>query len=119
MLVREGRALKIEPPRADSYEFSSMLERHPRSAIGWNKTHFYMVQVDGRQPGLSIGMTLEELGGYMANLGCEQAMNLDGGGSATFWCKGSIRNSPCDGRERPIANALAIVRRPEGSTPRP
>ncbi len=119
LLVRDGRALKIEPPRADSYEFSSMLERHPRSAIGWNKTHFYMVQVDGRQPGLSIGMTLEELGGYMANLGCEHALNLDGGGSATFWCKGSIRNSPCDGRERPIANALAIVRRPEGSNPRP
>jgi hypothetical protein len=112
LLVREGRKLKIEPPRADSYEFSSMLERHPRSAIGWNKTHFYLVQVDGRQPGLSVGMTLEELGGYMAELGCEEAMNLDGGGSATLWCAGSIRNSPCDGRERPIANALAIVRRP-------
>jgi exopolysaccharide biosynthesis protein len=75
-----------------------------------------LVQVDGRQPRLSVGMTLEELGATMARLGCEEAMNLDGGGSATFWCDGRIRNSPCDGGERVIANSLVLVRRP-GQTP--
>jgi hypothetical protein len=112
ILVRGGRALKIVPPRSDSYQFSSMLERHPRSAVGWNRTHLMLVQVDGRQPRLSVGMTLEELGATMARLGCEEAMNLDGGGSATFWCDGRIRNSPCDGGERVIANSLVLVRRP-------
>lgn len=116
ILVRGGKALKIVPPRSDSYQFSSMVERHPRSAVGWNRTHLMLVQVDGRQPRLSVGMTLEELGATMARLGCEEAMNLDGGGSATFWCDGRIRNSPCDGGERVIANSLVLVRRP-GQTP--
>lgn len=112
LLVHRGKALKIVPPRADSYEFSSMLERHPRSALGWSRTHLYLVQVDGRQPRLSVGMTLEELGATLQRLGCEEGMNLDGGGSATFWCDGQVRNSPCDGGERVIANSLVLVRRP-------
>lgn len=112
LLVSGGKALKIVPPRTDSYQFSSMLQRHPRSAMGWSRMHLVLVQVDGRQPGLSVGMTLEELGATMLRLGCEEAMNLDGGGSATFWCDGEIRNSPCDGGERPIANSLVLVRNP-------
>jgi len=119
LLVHRGQRLKIEPPRSDSYEFSSMLERHPRSAVGWNKTHFFLVEVDGRQAGLSVGMTLEELSDYMANLGCDEAMNLDGGGSATFWCGGAIRNSPCDGHERAIANALVVLRQPKAPSAEP
>ena len=93
------------------YESSSMYERHPRTAVGWDSRYLYLIQVDGRQEGLSVGMTLEELGAYMAQMGCTDAMNLDGGGSATFWFNGKIRNSPCDGHERPIANALVIARK--------
>jgi exopolysaccharide biosynthesis protein len=66
--------------------------------------------VDGRQRG-SIGMTLEELASYLIKLGCDEAMNLDGGGSATLWCQGQLRNQPCDGRERPVANSLVVLRR--------
>ncbi|HYV29980.1 MAG TPA: phosphodiester glycosidase family protein, partial [Candidatus Binatia bacterium] len=88
-----------------------MTERHPRSALGWNKTHFFLAEVDGRQRSLSLGMTLEELGEYMAKLGCEEAMSLDGGGSSTFWYRGRVVNSPCDGTERPVANGLVVVRK--------
>lgn len=112
LLVSGGKVLKIVPPRSDSYQFSSMLQRHPRAAMGWSRTHLVLVEVDGRQPGLSVGMTLEELGATMLRWGCDEAMNLDGGGSATFWCAGVIRNSPCDGGERPIANSLVLVRKP-------
>ena len=115
VLVRDGKALKIQPPESGSYESSSMTERHPRSAIGWDARHFYLVEVDGRQEHLSVGMTLEELAEHMARLGCTDAMNLDGGGSATLWCAGKIRNSPCDGRERPIANALVVLRKPSAT----
>jgi len=99
-------------PDEDSYQFSSMEERHPRSAVGWNDTYLFLVLVDGRQPGLSEGMTLTELARTLRGLGCTEAINLDGGGSATLWADGKIRNSPCDGYERPVANGLAIVRRP-------
>lgn len=115
VLVRDGRRQKLPKPAGESYEFSSMMERHPRTAIGWNAESFFLVEVDGRQKGLSVGMTLEELTEYLVALGCEGAMNLDGGGSATLWCNGLIRNRPCDGEERPIANSLIVVRKPSGS----
>lgn len=117
VLVSGGKAQRIAPARSDSYEFSSMTQRHPRSAFGWNRTHWMLFQVDGRQPGLSVGMTLEELGETMARWGCEEGMNLDGGGSSSIWCVGRTRNSPCDGRERDVANALVVVRRRPGGKP--
>ena len=69
--------------------------------------------------GLSVGMTFPELAAYMVKLGCQEAMNLDGGGSSTMWVSGNTMNSPSEGRERPAANALVVVRKkpanPEGS----
>ena len=56
-------------------------------------------------------MTLEEVSNFLLKLGCQQVLNLDGGGSATLWCEGEVRNSPCDGYERPIANCLVVVRK--------
>jgi hypothetical protein len=100
-LVRDGKAMA----------WSGILLRHPRSAVGWNKDFIFLVEVDGRQSGLSVGMTLPELAACMLKLGCEQAMNLDGGGSATLWALGSVMNSPSEGRERPAPNALVVVRK--------
>jgi hypothetical protein len=45
-------------------------------------------------------MTLEELASFMIKLGCEEAMNLDGGGSATLWYDGDVRISPSSGGAR-------------------
>ena len=117
-LVDKGRPVKQKMPEnaagALAYELRSIFERHPRSAIGWSKKYFYLVEVDGRQRNLSVGMTLDELGEYMAKLGCEEVMSLDGGGSAMFWVDGRIANKPCDGGERAVANAVVIVRKDKG-----
>ena len=113
VLVRNGKAQKIIPPPSESYSSSSMTERHPRSAIGWDQRYLYLVEVDGRQDKLSVGMTLEELASYLAQLGCTEAMNLDGGGSSTFWVRGQVMNSPCYGSERAMANALVLVQKPK------
>jgi hypothetical protein len=116
-LLRNGKRLKIQPPgAAEVYEFGSMLERHPRTAIGWNEQAFFLVVVDGRQKELSVGMTLDELSSYLLKLGCTDAMALDGGGSATLWCDGEVRNSPCDGRERGIANSLVVTLKNSGTS---
>jgi hypothetical protein len=85
--------------------------RHPRTALGWNKDSFFLVVVDGRQEGLSAGMTLKELASLMKDLGCQEAMNLDGGGSSTLWLGGKVMNSPSDGRERSVANGLVVLRK--------
>lgn len=102
-LVRQGKVVN----------FTSAPMRHPRTAIGWNDKFFFFVVVDGRQPKLSVGMTLQEMASYMIKQGCQEAMNLDGGGSATFWVYGNVMNSPCYGHERPMANALVLVQKPK------
>jgi exopolysaccharide biosynthesis protein len=84
---------------------------HPRSAVGWNKDFFYFVEVDGRQPGVSIGMTYAQLATYMKNLGCDEALNLDGGGSSTLWMLGQVMNTPSEGDERGVANGLVLIQK--------
>jgi hypothetical protein len=101
-LVREGKPAN----------FTAGPARHPRTAIGWNDKFYFFVVVDGRQPGLSLGISLQELAAYMIKLGCEHALNLDGGGSTTFWIYGNVMNSPCYGYERPMANAIVLVQKP-------
>lgn len=85
--------------------------RHPRSAVGFNDKYIFMVEVDGRQRDLSVGMTLPEIADYMLKIGCQQAMNFDGGGSSTLWVLGNVINSPSEGKERPSANALIVLRK--------
>jgi hypothetical protein len=111
ILVKDGKGLRSFSTDDDSYETGTMDERHPRSAIGWNKDYFFLVEVDGRRRGWSIGVTLKELSSYLVRLGCTDAMNLDGGGSASLWYKGRIQSRPCDGYERPVANSIVVFQK--------
>lgn len=89
--------------------------RHPRTVVGLDregKTLTILV-VDGRRPGVSVGMSYEELSAEMLRLGCWQAVNLDGGGSTVLAMRNpagkyQILNRPSDRRERPVANVLGI-----------
>jgi exopolysaccharide biosynthesis protein len=77
-----------------------------------------LVTVDGRQPRKSVGLTLEELAQLMIELGCREALNLDGGGSTTLVIRNRVVNSPSDqSGERPVSDALLIYpqagRKPE------
>jgi exopolysaccharide biosynthesis protein len=67
-----------------------------------------MVVVDGRQEGYSAGMNLPELASFMLEMGVKEAVNLDGGGSTSFWLDGRYRNQPSDGWPRPVANSILI-----------
>jgi hypothetical protein len=96
--------------------FRSSAVRHPRSAIGWSRDAIYFVQVDGRQRDLSVGMTLQELAERMQKIGCEEALNLDGGGSSTIWMMGQVVNSPCEGAERPMGNAIVLLQKDRGAS---
>lgn len=112
-LIKDGKAftLKSPPPGSSSnYSERSKYERHPRSAVGWSPTHFYLVTVDGRQPDLSVGMKLAELAEVFVRLGCTDAMNLDGGKSAQMWLNGRTVNDPCQGEDT-VANSLIVIRK--------
>lgn len=94
--------------------------RHPRTAVCWTAQSLTLVVVDGRQPGFSDGMRLSELADFLVELGCRDALNLDGGGSTTMALRteGGVEtvNRPIHtrifGRERPVANHLGLRARP-------
>ena len=106
-LVAIGR--KVFSIEAARYSDSLYKQRHPRTAIGWHPNgKMVLVVVDGRQKS-SVGMTIDELAGLMLELGCVEAMNLDGGGSTTMVIKNRIANSPSDATgERAVSDALMI-----------
>jgi exopolysaccharide biosynthesis protein len=102
VLVAQGRSLQQRSGKT----------RNPRTAIGWNDRDFYFVVVDGRKKDLSIGVSFAELADLMIELGCKEALNLDGGGSTTLWLNGNVANHPSEkGVERNVANALVLVRK--------
>lgn len=117
LLVIRGKQQLFESagPNASRQRFT--IEKHPRTALGWSEQEYIWVEVDGRRQD-SIGMTLNELGSLMIEFGCVEAMNLDGGGSSTLWFDGQVRNHPSDGKERPVANILAVVRKPSPPLPK-
>jgi exopolysaccharide biosynthesis protein len=88
--------------------------RHPRTAAGISADGhtLWLVVADGRQAGYSVGMTLPELADLMIELGADDALNLDGGGSSAFVYHNSggewITNKPSDGAFRPVANHLGF-----------
>ncbi|WP_313380077.1 phosphodiester glycosidase family protein [Proteiniphilum saccharofermentans] len=94
----------------------------PRTCVGISadSTQVYVLAVDGRNFSYSTGMRLEELAEVLSALGASTGINLDGGGSTTFFVRNTpdfsenrftIRNWPTDngGKERAVANGVVII----------
>lgn len=84
---------------------------HPRTAVGNNadNTKLVVLIVDGRSD-VSDGCTSKVLADIMRYVGCDDAINLDGGGSSELYVKNlGICNVPSDGKERTVANGLYAV----------
>ena len=87
---------------------------HPRTAVGLDESgrHLTFVVVDGRQEGVSEGMSEGELAELMKSLGCWNALNLDGGGSSVLLEEASsetprIVNTPSS-KLRPIPVMIGL-----------
>jgi exopolysaccharide biosynthesis protein len=85
-------------------------DRHPRTAVATLRDgRILLVVVDGRQPALSIGMSLDELAQFLIDLGAVEAINMDGGGSTTMVVRDVIVNHPSDQTgERPVSDAILV-----------
>jgi hypothetical protein len=106
VVVKDGAIAVNDKVEGFPASFSDV--RHPRTAIGKSAAgDIWLVVVDGRSK-ISAGATLDELGQIMRNLGCTDALNLDGGGSTVMSVFGAALNRPSDGRERAIANGLVV-----------
>jgi hypothetical protein len=86
-------------------------QRHPRTVLASSDTHLFLIVCDGRAPGVSVGMTFQEMADFLTGtLGAKEAINLDGGGSSTLVVNGTMANTPSDGSQRLVANAVMLVK---------
>ena len=103
---------------------------HPRTAVGLGADgrHAFVLVVDGRQPGFSLGVSLAELADLLQALGASEGINLDGGGTSTFVVQDEnglarVLNRPIHagqpGRERVSASHLGLWARPLARSPGP
>ncbi|MDR2284537.1 MAG: phosphodiester glycosidase family protein [Sphingobacterium sp.] len=89
--------------------------RHPRTAIAIKGNNLILFTVDGRNAN-SQGLSLTELAKIFRWYGCQDAMNLDGGGSTTMYIKEQgVVNYPSDNKqfdhlgERAVANIIYLL----------
>lgn len=100
----------------------SFCDPNPRTAVGLTagNTKMLLMTVDGRQSGISEGVTLVELAGYLAGYGAKTGINLDGGGSTQMVINeysdglpAQLANVPSE-PERSVGTSLAVFALPNG-----
>jgi hypothetical protein len=111
-----GGAVRI-PAAAEGYRppndpgwAAAIAARNPRTMAGVAADgKLILATADGRQGG-SVGLSYREAAEIMRRLGARDAVNLDGGGSATMVVGGTVVNQPSDAvGERPVASSLQVV----------
>lgn len=112
LLVKDGKR-NISMPTNTSFVTGT----DPRTAIAVDATgkRVFLVTIDGRQKGYSVGTSLTKLADYLISIGAKYAINLDGGGSTTMAVRqlGTntpvVVNKPSDGSERSVSAILQVV----------
>lgn len=108
-LVRGGQVRSA----ADDAACAALCARtHPRTAVGLAGQGRWLLVVlaEGRRPPVA-GVTLVQLSQLMRELGADDAINLDGGGSSTLWLQGrAVMARPAnEPQERALSNVVSIV----------
>jgi hypothetical protein len=88
-------------------------DKHPRTAMGYtDKRKLIILVIQGRFPGLAEGATLAEEAKIFVDLGCVEALNLDGGGSSCLLVNGEETIQPSDkGGQRAVPGVFIIKKK--------
>jgi Phosphodiester glycosidase len=115
MLVAGGRAIVGDgdpegfSAAAGQFDSDITAERHPRCALGLDDDELFAVCCDGRRTGVDAGLDLAELARLLVSLGAREAINLDGGGSATLVHRGHLLNRPYSSVDQPGPESRPVV----------
>ncbi len=112
VLVQNG---KIQITNEEELKFTgkAINDKHPRTCMGYTSDSYLIVMViQGRFPGIAEGATLGQEAKLLVDLGCVEALNLDGGGSSCMLVNGKKTITPSDkGLERPVPAVFTITQR--------
>ena len=116
LLIKDGYAVEL------IYYKGFSDKRHPRSVVFEKDGKICLMVIDGRSKGNASGMTLDEVQRYLQSMdngkGCQNAVNLDGGGSSTLWIKPSSQytNTQATTAQTPSAQSQS-AQTPSSQTP--
>jgi hypothetical protein len=115
LLVSRGRSVAADGQDPEGFsagagQFDSDITagRYPRAALAVAGEEILAVACDGRT-GLDAGMTLAELSQVLLELGASDALNLDGGGSASLVYDGQLRNRPREQHGADLLDGRPVV----------
>ena len=115
LLVHDGASVIDGDDRegfsAGAAQFDSDITaaRHPRCALGISDDELLALCCDGRRSGVDAGLDLAELARLLVSFGAREAINLDGGGSATLVHRGHLLNRPYSTQDQPAPESRPIV----------
>ena len=109
VLVQDGQ-VKISNNEEKKFAGKAIADKHPRTAIGYTRDGTMVIlAIQGRMKGLAEGATLPQMAKILVDLGCIEAMNLDGGGSSCMLINGKETIKPSDPNgQRPVPAVLVI-----------
>lgn len=110
VLLQNGE-IKVTNNEELKFAGKAIDDKHPRTAMGYTKDNkLIILVVEGRHSGVAEGATLTQLAQLFKDLGCREALNLDGGGSSCMLVNGmeTIKVSDATG-QRPVP-AVFIIR---------
>jgi exopolysaccharide biosynthesis protein len=111
-LISEGR-ISITNEQEMMFPGKAIEDKHPRTAMGYTKDNKLIILViEGRNPGKAEGASLTQEAQIFKDLGCREALNLDGGGSSCMLINGkeTIKVSDATG-QRPVPAVFIIKQR--------
>jgi exopolysaccharide biosynthesis protein len=94
---------------AEQFDSDITVGRHPRCALGVGGGELLAVCCDGRRTGIDAGLELGELARLMISFGAREAINLDGGGSATLVHRGHLLNRPYSSYDQPAPESRPVI----------
>lgn len=87
----------------------AIYDRHPRTAIGYTKNNEIVIFVCEGRSDSAAGLTLPQMAKILKDIGCVEALNLDGGGSTCMLVNGLPVNTPSSkGIERAVPSVFMI-----------
>lgn len=109
VLLQNGE-IKITNNEELKFGGKAIDDKHPRTAMGYTKDNKLIVLViEGRNTGIAEGATLIQEAQMLKDIGCWEALNLDGGGSSCMLVNGkeTIKISDKTG-QRPVPAVFII-----------
>ncbi len=113
VLLQNGE-IKITNEEELKFTGKAIDDKHPRTCMGYTGDGRLIVMViQGRFPGIAEGATLTQEAQLLKDLGCVEALNLDGGGSSCMLVNGKETIKPSDKEvERPVPAVFLIKKTP-------